>query len=178
MPSSAVTGAALGEHRGNAAAGAVLGTAIGAVGGAAIGSQIDENVARSEAIIEQRMGRRLLNAVTVEEVIALSGANLSDEVIQTHINSKGLARPVEVNDLIAMRDAGVSDGVIQQMQKTGSAATRPVSYPAPRTPPVIIEEHHFAPPVYIHDHHRPPVYCPPVRRRHRGHSGFHFSIGH
>jgi hypothetical protein len=74
--------------------------------GAAIGDSIDQDLAQSQALIEQRLGRRLSGAATVSDVIAMTQANLSEEVISTHIRANGVARPPQVDDLITLRNAG------------------------------------------------------------------------
>ena len=114
----ALGGAAIGQHNGDAASGALIGTAVGALAGAAIGDTIDYEAARSAEIIEQRMGRRMAGAVGMNDVIAMSQAGLSDNVITTHIRANGVASPPSVPDLITLQNAGVSDFVIEAMQQT------------------------------------------------------------
>jgi hypothetical protein len=154
-------GALVGEANGNAGAGAVIGSAVGAVTGAVVGEGIDADVARSRAEIEARMGRQMQGAVTVPDVIAMTQAGLSDDVITTHIRSSGVAQPLGVNDLIQLRNLGVRDTVINAMQQTPPRGAQPVSYVAsPAYPPggVIVEHHYPAYPVY-----GPPVWCAPPR---------------
>src|SRR5262245_41713666 len=83
-------GAVVGDAAGNAPAGAVIGAGIGALTGTAIGEGIDADVARSRAEIEARMGRQLQGAATVPDVIAMTQAGLSDDVITTHIRASGV----------------------------------------------------------------------------------------
>jgi Glycine zipper len=147
----ALGGAAIGQRGGDAASGALIGTAVGAITGAAIGDTIDQEAAHSAAIIEQRMGRRIAGAATSRDVIAMSQAGLSDDVIATHIRANGVANPLGVHELITLRDAGVSDFVIQTMQQTPPPGLHPVGPPVVAHPgPVIIEEYHYpvAPPVH------------------------------
>jgi hypothetical protein len=163
-------GALVGDAAGNTGAGAVIGTALGAMTGAAVGDSIDADLARSRAEIEARMGRQMQGAVTPQDVVAMTQAGLSDDVISTHIRANGMAQPLGVNDLINLRNVGVRDSVINTMQQTpprlATAATAYPAYPARE----VVVEHHYGyppPPVIIH---RP--YCPP----HRGHVGWGFSI--
>lgn len=147
-----LTGAAIGRHNGDTAVGALVGAAAGTLAGAAIGDSIDADAARSQAIIEERLGRQLAGAVSVDDTIAMSRAGLSDEVITTHIRANGIAKTPGVNDLITMRDAGVSDEVIKMMQSSPLPTARLAS-PAG---PVVIEEHHYIappPPRFYHRHH-------------------------
>ena len=176
----ALGGAAIGEHNGDAASGALVGSVVGALAGATVGETIDYEVARSAEIIEQRMGRKLAGSVAMEDVIAMSQAGLSDNVITTHLRANGVASPPSVPDLITLRNAGVSDSVVQAMQQTPPPTTQvsrqygssPYSVGPPA--PVIIEEHHYvAPAVPYHRHHH---------HRHRGpkRPGIHWgvSFGH
>ena len=163
----ALAGAAIGESSGDTAAGALIGTAVGTLTGAAIGDTIDQEVARSQAIIEERMGRQMSGAVTVSDTIAMTHAGLSDPVVISHIQANGVAHPPQVGDLIAMRDAGVSDPVIQALQRTP-----PPQLPQPPQPPVVVEEHHYiAPPYPVH---WPRPRHPHWRHGHRG--GFHWGV--
>ena len=177
----AATGAALGDRSGNAGAGAVVGTAVGAITGAALGSSVDADVARNQAIVEQHMGRQMAMAVTVDDVVSMSAANLSDDVIRNHIRAKGVAQTIEVGDLITMRNAGVSDTVIQAMQNGRSPQTAaPVGHQTTIVQParpVIVEEHYhhapyFGPPRFYAPRRRPVRYCPPPRSG----ASFSFSV--
>jgi len=166
----ALTGGAIGKNNGNTAAGAVIGSAVGAMTGAAIGDGIDADIARNNAIIQDRLGRQLAGAVTVDDVITMTQASLSDDVITTHIRANGVIQRPQPEDLITLSNNGVSDTVIKAMQ-TATLPTSPQT-PAPRSGPVIVEEHHYVTPPrphwHYHGRHRP--------RR----SGFHWgvSFGH
>jgi hypothetical protein len=174
-------GAVVGDASGNAGAGALIGTALGAVTGAVVGDSIDADVARSKAEIEARMGRQMQGAVTPQDVIAMTQAGLSDDVIATHIRANGVAQPLAVNDLIGLRNMGVRDSVINAMQQTPprvaqGAAVYP-AYPAYAVPgPGVIVEHHYQPwcppprpAFYFHHHHH---------HRPRGHVHWGVAVGH
>lgn len=156
----ALTGAAIGEHNGDAAAGAVIGSTVGALTGAAVGETIDYEIAQSEAIIESRLGREMSGAVSVPDVIAMTHADLSDGVINSHIRANGVARPPSVDDLITLRNAGVRDSVIQALQ----TAPPPVESRS-AAPPVIVEQHHYVEPIPWHPRFHGP---PPFPRRGHG----------
>ena len=157
-------GAAIGDASGNAGAGAVIGSAIGAVTGAAVGEGIDADLARSKAEVEARMGRQMQGAVTPQDVIAMTQAGLSDDVIATHIRANGVAQPLAVNDLIGLRNMGVRDSVINAMQqappRVGQAAAVYPAYPQPGRE-VIVQPVYAPwyppppPPVVYFNHHRP-----------------------
>jgi outer membrane protein with glycine zipper len=158
-------GAVVGDAAGNAGAGAIIGSAVGALTGAAVGENIDADLARSKAEIEARMGRQMQGAVTPQDVIAMTQAGLSDDVITTHIRANGMAQPLAVGDLIGLRNMGVRDSVINAMQQTPPRAAQvaPGYYPAyPGYPPPgrqMIVEHYYQPwgppPPAVYYHHRP-----------------------
>jgi hypothetical protein len=141
-------GALVGDATGHAGAGAAIGAAAGALTGAAVGDSIDADMARSKAEIEARMGRQMHGAVTPQDVIAMTQAGLSDDVIATHIRANGMAQPLVANDLIQLRNLGVRDAVINTMQQTPpriAGAVQPAGaygypgYPYPAYPaPVIV----------------------------------------
>ncbi|HTN77539.1 MAG TPA: glycine zipper domain-containing protein [Pirellulaceae bacterium] len=158
-------GALIGANNGHAAEGAILGAAVGAISGAVIGDTIDADVARNNAEIQARMGRQMVGAATPNDVIAMSQAGLSEEVIATHIRANGMAQRPQAGDLISLKNQGVSDRVIQMMQTApppGGVQAAPVpvyAQPAYAGPPVIVEEHFYGPPPphwHRHHYHRPP----------------------
>ena len=158
------TGAAIGQRSGNPVAGALIGTAVGAITGNAIGEGIDEDVARNRAEVEARMGRQMAAAVTPEDVVAMTQAGLSDEVIATHIRAHGVVQPPQVNDLITLRNQGVSDNVLKAMQTSPGPQTARTNAPGPS--PVIIQERVYAPHPYYGSCWGPP---PPHFGYHHGH---------
>lgn len=162
----ALAGAAIGENNGNAAAGAIFGSALGAMTGAAIGDSIDADIARNQAIVEERMGRQMMGAVGIPDVIAMSQAGLSDDVITTHIRANGTTGPLVSADLITLKQNGVSDAVINTMQ-----SPPPVTRAAPASRPVVVEEHHYVVPSRPYHHH-----WHYARPRHRGHRGVHWGV--
>lgn len=166
-----LAGAAIGEHNNNPLAGAALGTAVGALTGATVGGVMDQEVARSQAEIERQMGRRMVGAVTVADVISMTHAGLSESVISTHIRSNGVAQRPTADDLVALSKAGVPEQTILALQQ----APLPGATIAPRAAaPVIVEEYHYGPPIY-RGYHGP-------HRHHHHHvpSGVHWgiSVGH
>ncbi len=158
-------GAAIGDASGNAGPGALIGAAIGTITGNAIGENIDADLARSRAEVEARMGRQMSGAVTSQDVIAMTQAGLSEDVIATHVRASGVAQSPGVNDLIFLRNNGVSDRVIQALQQTPppniapAAYSGPVAYAVPPPREVIVEQYYGppwyrCPPPYYHYHHR------------------------
>jgi outer membrane lipoprotein SlyB len=173
----AVTGGIIGDNNDNAAAGAAIGTAVGALSGAMIGNNIDRDTAWRNAAQQQQWERQVSRAVSVQDVIALSRAKVSDSVIVTQITSNGVASRPQSAEIIMMSEAGVSPVVIQAMQTARLATARAVAAPVYRDR-VIVEERYFVPrpygppvmyPWHPHYHHGPPHYAPGV------HWGFSFS---
>ena len=162
----AATGAIAGAAIGKDPKAALIGGAIGAASGAAVGGALDEQEARNEALIAQQMGQRLEGAVTHQQVVQMTQAGLSEQVIMTHISTYGVARPPNANDLIMLRQAGVGDGVLQALQTAGGP--QPIVAVAPPQP-VIVEERVIAPVVHV------PVGCRPRRVVRPGfHWGFQY----
>ena len=151
-------GAIIGDSVGNAAAGTAIGAGVGALTGAAVGQGMDDIEARNRALIEQKMGRRVVaGAVTIGEVVSMTAAGVDDELIVNHVRAHGMARPLQTDDLIALKNQGVSTRVIKAMQEPPpTPAPTVVRQPAPA--PVIVEEYHYgAPywgPAYHHYPHR------------------------
>src|SRR5687767_11100244 len=128
----AAIGGAIGEDSGNALPGALIGSAVGAVTGGAIGDSIDADLARSKAEVEARMGRQMSGAVSPDDVVAMTRAGLSEDVIATHIRANGVAQVPQVNDLIYLRNQGVGDYVIKAMQQAPPAGAAVAYGPVPR----------------------------------------------
>ena len=177
----ALTGGAIGHNNGQTAEGALIGGAVGALTGAAIGDSVDTDIARNNAIYDQRLASQLSQAVSVQDVLTMSQSRLSDSVIVTHIRTHGVAARPQANDLILMSNAGVSEAVIGAMQTAPLAVAAPAPPPAYRN--VIVREHYYAPPVYAvpvapywHHRHCPPYPMPMYPRAPGVHWGI--SIGH
>ncbi len=159
------TGAIIGSHGGHAAEGALIGAAVGGVGGAVTGNAIDNAEARNRAVIESRMGRPLsAGAVTLDDIVAMTRSGVPEEVIVSHLESRGMAQPVTPNDSIIMQQQGVSPRVQLAAQRIrGPVVVRG------GPPPVVVADPYYGPPCYYY----PRPYCvpPPV-------VGFGFSYHH
>lgn len=164
------TGALIGNKLGNAGAGAAIGAGLGALGGAAIGSELDNMEARNRAnmaAIELRLGRRLAaGATSVDQVVEMSRAGVSETLIINHIRANGMTAPPGTSDLILLQNAGVSTEVVKAMQQPPPQAVRPATVHVAVPPPVIVEEHHYVTPswgpscrprYYRHYYRRPGV---------------------
>jgi hypothetical protein len=113
--------------------------------GGAIGDSIDADLARSRAEIEARMGRQMSGAVTADDVVAMTRAGLSEDVIATHIRANGVAQTPQVNDLIYLRNQGVGDYVIKTMQQAPPPGGAVYAAVPQRAPAGVIVEHHYEP---------------------------------
>jgi hypothetical protein len=152
-----VTGAGVGALVGSAVrhpvAGALVGAGVGAVSGAAVGNGLDEIEARNRAAIAATMGRQVPpGAVAFNDVIAMSQAGVSDDVIVNHIRYNGVQRPPQTGDLIALQRANVSPRVIEAVQ---APPTQPVGGVAMAPPPPMF----YGPPPPPWGY--PPYYYPP-----------------
>ncbi len=150
-------GAIVGNAVGNTGAGAAIGAGVGALSGAAIGGSLDDIEARNRAEIEARLGRPAPpGAVSINDVIAMTRAGVSEEVMVTHIQTRGLVAPLQSPDLIVLQQQGVSPRVVQAMQAPPAAA--PVAYAQPV--PVMVPQPYYGPVYYP-----PPYYYRPYPRR-------------
>ena len=162
------TGAIVGDAVGNAGAGTAIGAGIGALTGAAVGSELDQIEAQNRLMIEQQLGRQIAaGAVSMEDVMAMTRAGVSEDLIVNHIRANGAARPLTTDDVILLTQQGVSPLVIKTLQSplprpvASSPAGPPVIIRESVPPPVIVEEYHYGPPFHPrwhrrHYHHRPP----------------------
>lgn len=153
-------------------AGAAIGGAVGALSGGAIGSGVDEIDALNRSRVQQAAYQQASATATLNEIVSMSDAGLSDEIISRHIRSNGYAGPLDAGDLIALRRQGVSDLVISDLQASASVpAVRVATRERIPEPTVIVEERYhtvpvFGPPRY----HRGPI-CRP-----RGRPGLHWGV--
>ena len=133
-------GAALGNSSGNALPAALAGAAIGTITGTAIGDGIDADLARTKAEVESRMGRQMSGAVSHDDVIAMTQAGLSEEVIATHIRGqrRGAAARCERPDRAKeprrqrSRDSGTPAGAPAGSGRPGLCSGRLCRRPAAR----------------------------------------------
>src|SRR5215468_223048 len=77
----------------------------------------------------------------VADVVKLSHAQISDDIIVSYVHGSGTVYNLEPNDLVYLREQGVSDRVMNAMLEqrrhiSESAAATQQSAPAPATTPV------------------------------------------
>lgn len=156
----ALVGAGVGAAvtKSNPLAGAAVGALVGGASGTIIGDALDESEARNQALFQQRMGRQFSGSVTNQDIIAMSQAQLGDQVIISHIRNHGVTAPPTAADLVLLKQQGVSDPVLLAMQQPPPG---PPVYAAPPPRPVVVEEHYWGPGPW-----GPRYYGPPHRHYH------------
>lgn len=163
------TGAIVGNAIGGAGpAGALIGAGVGALSGGLVGSELDQMDAENRARIASTLGRQVqAGAVDVAEVVSMSQAGVSEDLIVNHVRIHGMNRPLTSQDLIYLNQQRISPAVVQAMQQpppVRQATYTSYTEPAPvivreSRPVVIVEEDPWCgPPVFYH-HRR--YHCPP-----------------
>jgi outer membrane lipoprotein SlyB len=159
-------GALVGSASGNAGAGAAIGAGVGAVSGAAVGGSLDEIEASNRAEIAARLGRPApTGTVTIDDVVAMTRAGVSEDVIVTHVSRHGAARPPQAGDLIVLQQQGVSPRVVQTLQNSGPPAVAGppgvvVAEPYPVPAPAYWGPAYPYPYPYVYPYPRPCYYGP------------------
>ncbi len=166
-------GAIIGDATGgNAGSGALIGAGLGALTGAAVGTEMDTLAAQNRAEISAQLGRQVqAGAANIQEVVAMTQAGVSPQLIQNYVRTSGVVAPLSANEVIYLHQQGVSTDVIQAMQNPPVVASAPV---VASRPPVIVEEHYYGPPAYVHPHFGYHYGCRRPRRGPR--TSFGFSI--
>ena len=159
----AITGALVGGKK-NWEGGALIGAGIGALTGRAIGNSRDtadaQQVAIGSSVAAQATAQAQATAVTNYDLVQMSNAGLSDDVIISTIRSRGGRFDMSPSGLISLKQSGVSDRVVMAAQQTpGSNVATPIN-PQPTIqiaqPPAV----YVRPAPVIHYYHGP--------RHHRG----------
>ena len=165
----AVTGALVGgkDHRGG---GALIGAGVGALTGGLIGNSVDKAdqraAATGTAVAAQANAQVAAQAVTNFDLVEMTRAGVSEDVIISTIRSRGGRFDLSPNGLIALKQSGVGDRVVMAAQTSAPAPFAPAMAPAVIGPPPAIYvqpapvvhfysgpswgyRHHF----YHHPHH-------------------------
>lgn len=168
----AVTGAVIGgKHHGGQDA--LIGAGVGALTGNLLGrskdAQDERRAAAGAAAVGQMNQQAAAMAVTNYDLLQMSRAGISDDVIITTMHSRGSRVDLSPQALIALKQQGVSDRVVMAAQQMSAAP----SYYAPPGPTVVSEvppppttvivEPAWRPYYYYHPHphyyyHRPHTY--------------------
>lgn len=154
----AITGALVGGKK-NWEGGALIGAGIGALTGRAIGSARDDadaqQVAIGSSVAAQANAQSAAKAVSNFDLVQMTNAGLSDDLIVSTIRSRGGRFDMSPSGLISLKQQGVSDRVVLAAQQTGdSSIATPIN---PRTtiqvasPPAV----YVRPAPVIHYYHGP-----------------------
>lgn len=175
----AVIGGLIGKQTDKTTGGALIGGAVGALAGGVMGNKYDTDLARQRYAHQQSLYAQqqyytqhysqpqqvAQSGVSIADVISLSRSGVSDAVIISQVQSRGVQRRLEVSDIISLHQQGVSDSVISAMQNAPLVnqvstirAGQPIVVPQP---PVIIHEQpviYSNPPVIYEQYRAYPVY--------------------
>ena len=161
----AITGALIGGKK-NLEGGALIGAGIGALTGRAIGSARDADDARQVAIgnsiAAQANAQAAATAVSNYDLVQMTQAGISDELIISTINTRGGRFDFSPNGLIALKQSGVSDRVVIAAQRAAGLSVPTPINPSVRVsqPPAIVVQpapvvhHYHAPRPYYRHHYR------------------------
>jgi hypothetical protein len=176
----AITGAIVGGKK-NRGEGALIGAGIGAVTGNLMGrskDRVDEQrAAVGAATVGQWNQQAAAQAVTNYDLLEMTRAGISDDVIISTMRSRGARIDLSPNSLIGLKQSGVSDRVViaaQDLSGGGSYIPAPpaavvVSEPAPTRVIVTPAPWPYYGPRWRHYHHH--------HHHHRPRAHLHYSIG-
>ena len=178
-----------GKSGGNRGENALIGAGVGLLGGALLGKSIDntdqrqvaagnavayqanQQVAVQNAQIANQNAQLAAQAVTNQDLVEMTRAGLSEEVMINTIRSRGSRIDTSPMSLVFLKQSGVSDRVVMAAQAatplgtTTTVATAPVS-----VPPTAIN----APPPAVIVTPAPVYYAPPpVIRVYGGYPHYH-----
>lgn len=117
----ALTGAIVGHQTGHKAEGALIGAAAGALGGGLLGnakdSQEEAEAWASYANHQERVRQAQQTAVAAEDIVQMTQAGLSDEIIIQSIQNRGIKFDSSPRHLMFLKQSGVSERVISAVQQ-------------------------------------------------------------
>lgn len=158
-------GAIAGHAMGNTAAGAMVGTGVGAVSGAVVGSALDKVDAKNQAFMEQQLGHTTTaTACTIDDVIAMQQAGVSEELIINHVRAHRMVRQLQAADIIRLQQRGVGNRIIAALQEPDRPQQKTVIVQQSR--PVVLDPYGHPYPYPPYDDHEVwvgvrPGPCPP-----------------
>jgi hypothetical protein len=168
----AITGAAVAGRK-DRGAGALIGAGVGAVTGNLLGrskdATDDRRAAAGAAAVGQMNQQAAAMAVTDYDLIQMSRAGLSEDIIIGTMRSRGARVDLSPQSLVALKQQGVSDRVVMAAQDM----SRGVGYGAPAPivagSPVVVSEVP-PPPTVIVAPYRPYYYYPRPCYHHHPHT--------
>jgi hypothetical protein len=147
----AITGAVIGGKK-NRGEGALIGAGVGALTGGLLGKAQDNADARQAAVgssvAAQANAQVAAQAVTNYDLVDMTRAGLSEDVIISTMRSRGARFDLSPSALIALKQNGVSDRVViaaQSMSPNGYSAPAPAVVMSP-SPAIVVSP---PPAVYV-----------------------------
>jgi hypothetical protein len=120
----AITGAIIGGHK-HGGQDALIGAGVGAVTGNILGREKDatdeRRAAAGQAAVGQLNAQAAAQAVTNYDILQMSHAGISDDVIISTMHQRGARIDLSPQALIALKQQGVSDRVVVAAQQMASA---------------------------------------------------------
>jgi hypothetical protein len=188
-------GAIIGGATGHPAEGALAGALIGGMTGTAVGQSLDEQRASMRGMprggvyqgdMYQGATPTSSHSLSRDDVVAMTRAGISDDVIIGQVRAGGGIAPLSTQDIISLKNAGVSDGLLRALI---DEAARSRFASAPQPPPATYYQApspyyqapstYYQPPVTYYQVN-PPYYWPGYLsfrfespRSHRGGDGGH-----
>ena len=137
----AVVGAIIGSAARDPGAGAAVGAAVGALAGGAVGHGIDqaqdaqEAQLRAQAERQQQEQFQETEPLTIDDVISMSRARISDDLIISQIRNSRTVYRLRTADIVDLKRTGVSERVIDFMINTPAEMRSEEMERGARTPP-------------------------------------------
>jgi hypothetical protein len=157
----AITGAAVAGRK-DRGAGALIGAGVGAVTGNLLGrskdAQDERRAANGAVAVGQMNQQAAAMAVTNYDLLQMSQAGISDDVIISTMRSRGARIDLSPQALIALKQQNVSDRVVVAAQQMSAA---PGYIPSTMAPTAVISELPPPPTVIVAPAYRPYGYCYP-----------------
>jgi outer membrane lipoprotein SlyB len=173
----AITGAAVAGRK-DRGAGALIGAGVGAITGNLMGRSKDaadnRRAAYGAATVGQLNQQAAAMAVTNYDLLQMTQAGLSEDVIISTMRSRGARIDLSPQALIALKQQGVSDRVVVAAQQMSAA---PGYIPPAAAGPTVISEVPPPPAVIVAPAYRPYYYHPPYYHHHHYHRGPRTYVG-
>jgi hypothetical protein len=155
----AITGAIIGGRK-HAGQDALIGAGVGAVTGNLLGRSKDASderrAASGQAAVNQMNAQAAAYAVTEADIIQMTRAGISEDVIISTMRSRGTRIDLSPQAIVGLRQQGVSDRVVIAAQQMGGGNGYLAG--APPVGPTVISEYPPPPPVVVAPVYRPYPY--------------------
>ncbi|MCR9294795.1 MAG: glycine zipper domain-containing protein [bacterium] len=152
----AIIGGIVGHQNDEVPEGILIGGAVGAVTGGLLGKAHDRELERQRYMQQQVYNQQQQDyyrqqqaitrtGVSTQDVVNMSRSGLSETLIISQLEARGVQRRLEVSEIIALHQQGVSDNIIAAMQRaplaTDLVPARTIASPTSnRTTTVVVEE--------------------------------------